>query len=67
MKIKLNRALWNKSKGEEMIVPDDKGIWAINKGLAEQVIEQIKPKELILETKPEVLKLEKKKGRPSKK
>lgn len=34
MKIKLNRALWNKHKGEEMDVPETQANWAIGKGLA---------------------------------
>jgi len=34
MKIKLNRALWNKVKGDTIEVDNDKAIWAIQRDYA---------------------------------
>jgi|GEM_PF-6615462 len=34
MRIKLNRALWGNDSGDTIKVDDERGLWAIKKGLA---------------------------------
>jgi len=69
MKIKLLRPLWNKKRNDIIEVPEFKGIWAINKKCAEQVIEPIQPIEakVVTEYETKVIVPEvKKRGRKAK-
>ena len=43
-KIKLKRALWNAKTGETINVSAEREAWAVNRGYAEPVMEEIKSK-----------------------
>lgn len=69
MKIKLFRPLWNKKKNDIIEAPEPNCIWAIKKGYAELIPEQIEPIQAKIVTEYEtkvIVPEQKKRGRKAK-